>query len=511
MSSSRWRAPREQGAVLVVPAWDTLADVIAENDKLVASNVLSLDGWSLPELRELARTEAEAIAHRNSIHHGWPVPKLKRPLIITGHQPELYHPGVWAKNIAIAQLARKLHGSSLNLNVDSDVAKATTLQIPSESAADHRLAVSQATPPLPYEEWQVDEASFRSVPEQFETLSANWPWKPGLASIWKLANESKSPVLPERWLSARHFWESKKGINNAELLMSQWCDTTFFETLLKHFIDHASAFAQIYNDELVKYRHEHRIRSANHPVANLHVDGDMVELPFWAWPSGTTQRGRLCVRNNQQKKELVSIIAGKEHTITQHSGLSTQAFSGWKIRPKALITSMMFRLFVADLFVHGIGGAVYDELTDLIFKRYWKITLPRFAVITATQRLPWHREQVTEALPQQLRHTLRDLVWNPDRYIHEPATTVPGKLRKRKQELVAKQIAPTALHDRHVQLQAIRSELQPFVEPQVLSNNQHLQYALQQLKRDEHHFSREHHWVLYPETLIDDLIAAFPI
>jgi hypothetical protein len=507
MSSSRWRAPREQGAVLVVPAWDTLADVIAENDKLVASNVLSLEGKSLTELRELARAEAEAISHRNAMQHGWPVPKLNRPLIITGHQPELYHPGVWAKNIAIAQLARKLNGSSLNLNVDSDVAKTTTLQIPSESTADHRLAVSQATPPLPYEEWQVDEASFSSVPEHFEALSANWPWKPTLSSFWKLANESKSPVLPERWLFARHQGESAKGIHNAELLMSQWCGTTFFQTLLRHFIDHASAFAQIYNEELVKYRQEHRIRSANHPVANLHDDEEMVELPFWAWPSGTTQRGRLCVRT----KELVSLIAGKVHPITQHSGLSTQDLVGWKIRPKALITSMMFRLFVADLFVHGIGGAVYDELTDLIFQRYWNITLPRFAVITATQRLPWHREQVTEAVPQQLRHTLRDLVWNPDRYVHEPATTVPGKLRKRKQELVAKQVVPTALHDRHVQLQAIRNELQPYVEPQMLSNNQHLQEALKQLKQDEHHFSREHHWVLYPETLIDDLIAAFPI
>ncbi len=511
MSSSRWRAPREQGAVLVVPAWDTLADVIAENDKLVANNALSLEGKSLPELRELARAEAETISNSNALQHGWPVPKLKRPLIITGHQPELYHPGVWAKNIAIAQLARKLNGSSLNLNVDSDVAKTTTLQIPSESAADHRLAVSQATPPLPYEEWQVDEASFSSVPEHFEALSANWPWKPALASFWKLASESKSPILPLRWLSARHQWESAKGIHNAELLMSQWCDTTFFQTLLKHFIGNASVFAQIYNEELVKYRQEHRIRSANHPVANLQVSGDLVELPFWAWQTGTTQRGRLCVRINNQKKELVSIIAGKVHPITQHSGLSTQDYIGWKIRPKALITSMMFRLFVADLFVHGIGGAVYDELTDQIFKRYWNITLPRFAVITATQRLPWHREQVTEAVPQQLRHILRDLVWNPDRYLHEPATTVPGKLRKRKQELAAKQVAPTTLHDRHVQLQAIRVELQPFVEPQIHSNNQHLLEALQQLKRDEHHFSREHHWVFYPESLIDDLIASFPI
>ena len=44
---------------------------------------------------------------------------------------------------------------------------------------------------------------------------------------------------------------------------------------------------------------------------------------------------------------------------------------GFKIRTRALTTTMFARLFLADLFIHGIGGGIYDELTDRIIERYY--------------------------------------------------------------------------------------------------------------------------------------------
>ena len=86
---------------------------------------------------------------------------------MTGHQPELFHPGVWAKNVAISKLARQLNGSSFNINVDSDVAKYTTLRVPvtSVDGYDQTFRFSDANAPLPYEEWQCDdEALFKQLP-----------------------------------------------------------------------------------------------------------------------------------------------------------------------------------------------------------------------------------------------------------------------------------------------------------------------------------------------------------
>ncbi len=53
-------------------------------------------------------------------------------MIVTGHQPELFHPGVWIKNFAIASIARQTGGAALNLIVDNDIPKSSSIAVPFE-------------------------------------------------------------------------------------------------------------------------------------------------------------------------------------------------------------------------------------------------------------------------------------------------------------------------------------------------------------------------------------------
>ncbi len=514
MTDSRWHAPREDGATLVVPAWRQLPDLIAENQRSIQQSTLRWQDRCLADVRQLAWDGAQQQLSKWGDELGWPTPALQRPLIVTGHQPELFHPGVWAKNVAISKLARQLNGSSFNLNVDSDVAKSTTLKVPVTSADeyDQTFHFSDANAPLPYEEWQCDdEALFAQLPSLVEPVIKTWPWQPILPTFWQSAVDAqqKTKNLPHRWIIARRAWEHQHGITNHELTMSRWCQTEFFGWLVGQFVTDHARFAGIYNEELRAYRKEHRIRSVNHPVADLLVTTDLIELPFWAWQAGTTQRGKLCARTKQGKVQLISIISGKETLVTQDSAISNQHLAGWKIRPKALITSMMFRLFLADLFVHGIGGAIYDELTDRIFARFWNVKLPRFAVITATLRLPWDRHAATEAQPRQLRQTLRSLQWNPDRFLTEPIEREALDLKKQKQHLIMKPAESEMLKERHQQYENIRTQLAPYVAKEQHRVDAALMRTLQQLKRDEHQFSREHPWVLYPEAILLSLNNAF--
>lgn len=514
MTDSRWRAPREDGTTLVVPAWQHLPELIAENQRSLTQSSLRWKDRSLAEVRQLAWDGLNIELTRWAGELGCSSPALLRPLIVTGHQPELFHPGVWAKNVAISKLAKEVNGSSFNINVDSDVAKTTTLKIPTidSEGYDQTFRFSDANPPLPYEEWICeDEASFSQLPDLVQPVAGKWPWQPVLPIFWQTAVEAKrlTKNLPERWIIARRTWENAHGFSNHELTMSRWCRTEFFGWLVNQFITEHARFASIYNEELHAYRKEHRIRSVNHPVADLLVTSDLIELPFWVWQTGTIQRGRLCARQLDGKTQLVALIAGKETLVSLDSGLSTQHFSGWKIRPKALITSMMFRLFLSDLFVHGIGGAIYDELTDRIFARFWNVKLPRFAIVTATLRLPWDRQSVTADDPRQLRQTLRSLQWNPDRFLNSSTDNEALALKKQKQHLMTTSVEGEELKDRHDQYESIRAQLAPYV-----ANEQHridatLVQTLQQLKRDEHHFSREHPWVLYPEQELTRLSQAF--
>ncbi len=73
-----------------------------------------------------------------------------------------------------------------------------------------------------------------------------------------------------------------------------------------------------------------------------------------------------------------------EAAIAQWRTLSGQ---GVRIRPRALVTTALCRILLTDLFVHGIGGAIYDVLGDAVFGEFFGMAMPRYAVLTATLRL----------------------------------------------------------------------------------------------------------------------------
>ena len=77
----------------------------------------------ISELRRIARREAVAASSAFSARLGVPVrsvdgePEL---LVVTGHQPELYHPGVWIKDFLLQRLSDETGATAIDLVVDSD-------------------------------------------------------------------------------------------------------------------------------------------------------------------------------------------------------------------------------------------------------------------------------------------------------------------------------------------------------------------------------------------------------
>jgi len=51
------------------------------------------------------------------------------------------------------------------------------------------------------------------------------------------------------------------------------------------------------------------------------------------------------------------------------------------IRPRALVTTMFCRMVLSDIFIHGIGGAKYDQLTDSIAGQFFGAAPPEFMTI----------------------------------------------------------------------------------------------------------------------------------
>ena len=94
--------------------------------------------------------------------------RADRPLIVTGHQPELFHPGVWIKNFAAASIAAATGGVGLNLIVDNDIPKSTSIVVPAVGAQGIRLTRVE------FDRWGGD-APFEDSPvqedERFSTFA----------------------------------------------------------------------------------------------------------------------------------------------------------------------------------------------------------------------------------------------------------------------------------------------------------------------------------------------------
>src|SRR3954471_23847142 len=113
-----WKAPPHDGGLLIWPERDELLRQIEHNQKLVPSfSDKRICGVPVPEVRQAQR---EFLGHTDR----------NRPIIATGHQTELYHPGGWVKNAVIDAIARRIGAEAIHFAVDTDEPKHLNVRWP---------------------------------------------------------------------------------------------------------------------------------------------------------------------------------------------------------------------------------------------------------------------------------------------------------------------------------------------------------------------------------------------
>ena len=124
---------------------------------------------------------------------------------------------------------------------------------------------------------------------------------------------------------------------------------------------------------------------------------------------------------------------------------------GVRLRPRAVVTTMFARLVLSDIFIHGIGGAKYDQLTDAIVRRFFGVEPPEYLVATATFKLPLPRHGVEEADIARIDLLLRELRYHPELYVDGRAEA--RQLIAEKRQWVAQQVPREQRSERHAAIE----------------------------------------------------------
>jgi hypothetical protein len=206
-----------------------------------------------------------------------------------------------------------------------------------------------------------------------------------------------------------------------EVPLSEICGTRGYFEFTYGLLSQAEKFADIFNIALGNYRAEHKLRSTANPFPDVAKTPNGVETLFWLVKGGA--RETLSVRPGNGLS-----INGVGEAFDSESLMALFQEKGWRLWPKAVSLSLMNRLYLGDLFVHGLGGAKYDRITDEVIRGFYKLEPPPFA--TASLSLSAGKLENPASRLMELRQKLREMDFHPEAYLENPPEDLLDEKKK---------------------------------------------------------------------------------
>ena len=287
-------------------------------------------------------------------------------IILSGHQPEIYHHGILFKNFLLNQYSKEKKVTGINLIIDTDEGLAGTVVYP------------VVTDGIPGKKKAAFNTELR--PYIFQNIPAKEKVRGLFDEIQSAVDVSEyrqyyeamegRPVVEAHTIIRRIFEKSPSYLEvplSAILSFSEVKD--FFLRIIKD----AQNFAASYNSTLQQFRTDEKIKNKANPFPDLEVSAGSIELPFWILDKSLQTRAPLIVRDSSA-------------AIVNYNNISiplAEIAENFMIVPKAALITLFSRLLLGDAFIHGLGGAKYDRFTDRLIKNYFKLPAPQFFVASA--------------------------------------------------------------------------------------------------------------------------------
>ena len=541
MKIESFTIPKNNREIFIKPAYDDIPGLIGLNRERFKSYGFDINGIPFSEFRERVRSETlkkageytekiKSLCSKLNIAGIENLPciddayKSGMDIIETGHSPILAHPGVLIKHGLVNSIAKKAKAIGINLVVDNDVCHDDCLNIPDIKGLDSSVERIEFLPGLynlAFEEIRYTDSTqltaFKeSVLKVLHNPDMKKTFEDFINPVIRLSGETLG--FTDLFTCARHAFLLRFGIGNLEVPVSLISETEPFLNFFLHITANARSFVDTYNAKLGEYRRLKKISSRANPLPDLMEKGYVVELPFWIWSEGESRKSLYAsVADNSR----ISVIC--EDKIIEHFDFGENSSSsenlnrlgdliskGIKIRPKAIVNTMYSRMFLSDLFIHGIGGAKYDLITDEIIREFFGVEPPVYAAVSATLYLPYKPFDVSGEDVNELKHVIKDMGYNPDKYASGAVMEDAGmkSMVSEKRELIDKEVHESEeKHRVFERLKELNALMKEEISPLVEEKEKELEELEKKIRYNSIVTDREYPFCIYPESILGELFT----
>lgn len=448
-------------------------------------------------LREQWRAEFLRLAATHTAALGLPAPPVdaKTPVVLSGHQPYFYHPGVMYKFSLLARAARE-GLVAVNLGIDTDVCEGLHAKIPSFDGKYRKLTRRLAPSSIHrfYADAILDEAEVRSFVEEALRDLGSIPggaFDHGKDFLRRELSSEFPPNAADAMTVLRRRYAARWPGGVLEVPLSQVCRTKGFFSFAFELLKNAGKVAGLFNAAVGRYRVEHKLRSSANPFPDLATGADGVETLFWLVRDG--RRDTLAIKPGVNPS-----VAGFSEIGDPESLESLFVEKGWRLWPKAVALSMMNRIYLGDIFIHGLGGAKYDKITDEVIRGFYGVEPPEF--VTASLTLSMEGLEDPSGRLMESRQKLREMDFHPEAFLADP----PADLLAEKLSLTRDIKTPGAnKKEMGRRLGEINNALKSRLEPLKVELLAEIAALESELNRYEVLADRELPYFLYPPEKFD--------
>lgn len=417
----KFRFPKQQ-KIFIYPVHKKIPDLINANKSKFSTYNFSINGIRFGVIRKKLRTSLAKILNLDL---------NSKPIVGCAHQPGFLPPGVIRKFIFVNSLK---HVLGINFIMDNDYSKYVNWEILVKEDRIYKLKRFFLVRPiverplkfikLPKKERILD--ILNQTRQDLESLEEKRLVKNCIKLEQIIKSNYKDDYNLPFFLNDICF--KYININSLKsILTSKICQTQEYHIYVKDIINNIIRFNRCYNDSLGNFRKKYGIRNNNLPFPNLKIEDDLYELPFWFIDYDRKIRRPCYVRKINSTKSILTLDLKKKEVIKLEDVRINM------LQPKAVTFTILLRMFYCDLFVHGVGGANYEEVTDNIIQSYYGVSPPYFLVVTETKYLPFTVDDKLQTKLEKAQNRLRKINQAPHKFLSDE-----DKLVNRKRKLVDK-------------------------------------------------------------------------